>query len=517
MADVAAIRDAVRADVGGLDGAVDALVRRFAAYADGRRLGAARSAGAILCGIPGCGKTRLATAFARAAGLPHRVVHCPDLFASEQGASEARLIGCFAAPAAADGGGGWVLVLEEIDVLGGSRRPGSLEARMQSLLLDCLDASGAFVVGTTSLAAAVPEEVRRPGRLDAAIELHLADAAARAAALWVMLRGLGGLARADDAVLEVAARAHGFSAADLQSMCVRAFMDRGGALTADDLLRSAREIRPSSLSAFQSKIPRVLFADIFGMDRAIERVRSLVVEPLLRPERYREMRVDPPRGALVHGPPGTGKSMLCCALANELAVNTIWADASQLRSMVVGESEQAVAALFAQARKSTPCILLFDHIDALVPRRGTSASSENTSDRIVTSFLVEMDGFCSQAAAGQSAPGVFVLAVTSRPQAVDPAILRPGRLDVHIGLDRPTAEQRRAILEGILGRMPAAAGVLGDAAGIRELVDRTEGHTGADLASLCREAALAALRRDISSDKVSVADLRSCLAARRRP
>ncbi|KAJ2748501.1 hypothetical protein IWQ56_007445, partial [Coemansia nantahalensis] len=164
-------------------------------------------------------------------------------------------------------------------------------------------------------------------------------------------------------------------------------------------------------------------------------MRSLIVEPLLCPERYRAMQVEPPRGALVHGPPGTGKSLLCCALANELAVNTIWADATQLRSMVVGESEQAVASLFAQARKSAPCVLLFDHIDALVPRRGTSQSSENTSDRIVT----KMDGFSAHAARRQGAPGVFVLAVTSRLHTVDPAILRPGRLDVHIGLERPTA------------------------------------------------------------------------------
>ncbi|KAJ1727316.1 hypothetical protein LPJ61_004636 [Coemansia biformis] len=512
MVDCAAIRCAVRAEVGGLDDAVDALVAKFADYYASRSLGAsqrapgtARTAGAILSGIPGCGKTRLAATFAQATGLPHRTVNCPDLFSSDQGGSEARLIDCFAAPAGdagADNSGMWVLVLEEIDVLAGSRRPDTLEARMLSLLLDCMDASCGFVVGTTSLPAAIPEEMRRPGRLDASIDLHLARPADRAVALRLMLRGFSRIADCEEDIARVAKQAHGFSAADLQSLCARAFMAHREAMTADDLVRAARGIRPSNLSALQSKIPHVRFSDVFGLDEAIDRMRSLIVEPLLRPERYQEMQVEAPRGALVHGPPGTGKSLLCCALANELAVNTIWADATQLRSMIVGESEQAVANLFAQARKSTPCILLFDHIDALVPRRGTSQSSENTSDRIVTSFLVEMDGFSSQGPACPGAPGVFVLAVTSRPQTVDPAILRPGRLDVHIGLERPTAEQRKAILTGILGRMPAAAGICDDSVSIRELVARTEGYTGADLANLCREAALAALRRDIRSEKV---------------
>ncbi|KAJ2714150.1 hypothetical protein H4R19_001877, partial [Coemansia spiralis] len=393
MVACAAVRQAILAEVGGVDDAVDALVAKYASYARGSpdaglaRARAACSTGVVLGGIPGSGKTRLATAFVEATGLPHRIVNCPDLFSSDQGGSEARLIDCFAAPAASvDCGGMWVLVLEEVDVLAGSRRPDTLEARMQSLLLDCIDAGHAFVIGTTSRPAAIPEEVRRPGRLDATIDVHLAGPAARAAALRIMLRRFSRIT--DEDIARIAKSAHGFSAADLQSVCMRAFMDRGGEVAADDLMCAAREVRPSNLGAFQSKIPRVRFSDVFGLDDAISRMQSLIVEPLLRPERYQAMQVEPPRGALVYGPPGTGKSLLCCALANELAVNTIWADATQLRSMVVGESEQAVANLFAQARKSTPCILLFDHIDALVPRRGTSQSSENTSDRIVTSFLV---------------------------------------------------------------------------------------------------------------------------------
>ncbi|PIA19330.1 AAA-domain-containing protein [Coemansia reversa NRRL 1564] len=458
-----------------------------------------QAAGVILSGIPGCGKTKLASVFARSTGLPHRIVHCSDLFFSDHGKSESQLIECFANPTESNK---WVLVLEDIDVLAGTQRLDTVEARMLSLLLDCIDTTEAFVVGTTNMLTIVPEEIRRPGRLNTVVDLHLPDAESRAAVLKIMLRNFSKLARADDDILRIAQKAHGFSAADLQSLCMHAFIEHQGDTTADDLVSAVKTISPSALSSFQSKIPHVLFSDIFGMESTISRIRALVLEPIQCSERYREMHVEPPRGALVHGPPGSGKTMLCCAMANELAVNTIWVDASQIRSMVVGESEQAIADLFAQARKSAPCILLFDHIDALAPRRGSSHSSENTGDRIVTSLLVEMDGFSSQTHTLHSALGVFVLAVTSRPHIVDPALLRPGRLDVHIGLGLPTEKQRGEILAGIMARMPAAADVCNSADNICELVERTEGCTGADLENLCREAALSALRKDISSEKV---------------
>ncbi|KAJ2818016.1 hypothetical protein IWW50_005965, partial [Coemansia erecta] len=389
--DLEIIRSAVRTNIGGHDEAVDALVGKFAKYSiktAEMSVPMARSTGAILSGIPGSGKTRLAATFAQSTGLPYQIVHCPDLFASDQGESETRLIKCFSEPPDALDGGKRVVVLEEIDVLAGSKRADTLEARMMSLLLDCLDQTQAFVVGTTSLLSTLPEEIRRPGRLDTVIDLHLVDSDSRAAVLKIMLRRFSKIAHADDAIMRIAKKAHGFSPADLQSLCTRAFMERRGDTTAQDLEQMVEKIVPSNLSSLQSKIPRVLFSDIFGMDSAIERVKSLVFEPLREPEKFEEMQVEPPRGALVHGPPGCGKSLLCCAIANELAVNTIWVDASQVRSMIVGESEKAIAELFAQARKSSPCILLFDHIDALAPRRGTSSSSENTSDRIVTSLLV---------------------------------------------------------------------------------------------------------------------------------
>ncbi|KAJ1867583.1 hypothetical protein LPJ78_000818 [Coemansia sp. RSA 989] len=374
--DLKQLHDRIALQVGGLDGAIDTLVTKFGSYV-GKAEGVhpyMRSPGAILCGIPGSGKTKLASALAQCSMLPYKLVHCPDLFASDQGESERNLIQSFEPPATTASSGKFIVILEEIDVLLGSKRVDTLEARMGSLLLDCIDSTSAFVLGTTSLPATLTEEIQRPGRLDTLIELHLKDEAARDAVLKIMLKRFGNIAGLD--IARVAKRAHGFSPADLQNLCTRVFMEHRD-VTIDGLLSTIETIVPSNLSAFQSKIPRVMFSDIFGMDEVIARVKTLVLEPLCEPERFYEMKVEPPRGALVHGPPGTGKSMLCCAIANELAVNTIWVDASQVRSMIVGESEKALADLFAQARKSSPCILLFDHIDALAPQRGTSEFLSN--------------------------------------------------------------------------------------------------------------------------------------------
>ncbi|KAJ2818827.1 hypothetical protein FBU31_005740, partial [Coemansia sp. 'formosensis'] len=294
--DYSATFNAIVSEVGGIDDAVDQLLGRYADFIRGttadRRYASVAPSGVILSGIPGCGKTKLATTFARCSGLPFRVVHCPDLFFADQGKSEERLIECFSSAEANadDSDSKRVLVLEEIDVLSGSKRPDTMEARMFSLLLDCIGAcSDVFVVGTTCRLTAVPEELRRSGRLDSVIDVHLSDAAARTAVLRIMLRKFRHISQTED-VAAIAKKAHGFSAADLQSLCLRVLMEHKGDATADNVLAMVETVKPSNLSAFQSKIPRVAFSDIFGLDQTIARVRSLVVEPLLHPEKYREMQ-----------------------------------------------------------------------------------------------------------------------------------------------------------------------------------------------------------------------------------
>ncbi|KAJ1850441.1 hypothetical protein LPJ73_003451, partial [Coemansia sp. RSA 2703] len=357
------MREEILAEVGGVDQAVDTLISRFSQFVETQGIdnlqSITRPSGVILNGIPGSGKTRLALSFVKSTGMPFEVINCPDLFLADQGKSEAQLLKRFS-----DGDPNRVcrvLIFEDIDVLSGSKRPDSIESRIFSLLLDCIDSNrNVFVIGTTSRIETISEEIKRPGRLSAIIDVHLSDAAARAAVLRIMLKSFAKITAPED-VDRIAKAAHGFSAADLQSLCLNSFMEHRSDCSVEDMIRMTADIKPSNLSSFQSKIPAVWFADIFGLGDTISRIRSLVIEPLLHAEKYYAMQVEPPRGALIYGPPGSGKSMLCCAVANELAINTIWVDSTQVRSMVVGESEKAIAELFSQARKSTPCILVFDH------------------------------------------------------------------------------------------------------------------------------------------------------------
>ncbi|KAJ2556625.1 hypothetical protein EV175_001885, partial [Coemansia sp. RSA 1933] len=361
------IKEAVTMKVGGMDSEVDTLIGSFGDYvkraADIWQQTCAGPAGVVLCGIPGCGKTTLAATFAQSSGYSFRIVRCPEIFASAQGHSEAQLLSSFACPQECSGGNGcakWILVLEDIDVLNGTKKPGSLETRIHALLLECIDATDAFVVATTGRISDIPFDVKRPGRLSTAIELHLSDTASRMVALKVMLREFH-IASDTDAMDRIAHKTHGFSAADLQSLCLKAFIESKAEPSVEKLLSIADTMRPSNLRTYQSKIPPVRLDDIFGMDQAVQKARALVVEPLCNAEKYKRMRVEPPHGALIHGPPGCGKSMLCYAVSNELGINTIAVDAAQLRSMVVGETEKAIADLFSQARESAPCILLLDN------------------------------------------------------------------------------------------------------------------------------------------------------------
>ncbi|KAJ2607108.1 hypothetical protein GGH99_002401 [Coemansia sp. RSA 1285] len=362
------VKQAITERIGGMDIEVDSLISRFSDYknstTDSWQQKMAGPVGVILCGIPGCGKTTLATTFAQSSEHPFRIIQCPKLYAADQGQSEALLLSSFTYPGEngrEDTRQKWVLVLEDIDVLGETKKPQSLEARMHSLLLDCIDTTNAFVVATAGRIADIPFDLKRPGRLDAVIELHLSHVESRAAALKIMLREFH-IASDVDAINRIAHKTHGFSAADLQNLCLKAFMESNAEPSVNKLHDIASAMKPSNLRTYQSTVPAVALDDIFGMDQAVQKARALVVEPLCNAEKYRKMRVEPPHGALIHGPPGCGKSMLCYAVSNELEINTIAVDAAQLRSMIVGETEKAIADLFSQARESAPCILFLDNV-----------------------------------------------------------------------------------------------------------------------------------------------------------
>ncbi|KAI8054897.1 P-loop containing nucleoside triphosphate hydrolase protein [Thamnidium elegans] len=217
-------------------------------------------------------------------------------------------------------------------------------------------------------------------------------------------------------------------------------------------MQALKIVRPSNLNEFASKIPDITFSDLFGIDDIIQEIKTSVIQPFRHPESYLALGISPPKGILIHGPTGVGKTMLCSALAAEAGVNFLLVESSQIRSKVIGESEKGIAKLFSQARANSPCILFIDQIDMLLPKRGTSNSSENTSDRIVTGFLT----------------------ATNRIDSIDPAVLRPGRFDEHILIPLPDDKQRLDIIKGISSRMPI---VLNDTE-LNQLVQRTKNWSG---------------------------------------
>ncbi|KAI8371282.1 P-loop containing nucleoside triphosphate hydrolase protein [Choanephora cucurbitarum] len=253
-------------------------------------------------------------------------------------------------------------------------------------------------------------------------------------------------------------RTHGFVPSDLQSLSSQAILllikQKSECITLSHFQSALTVVKPSNLNEFASKIPDVLFNDIFGMDDIIQEIKTSVIQPFQHPERYIELGISPPKGILIHGPTGVGKTMLCSALASEAGVNFMLVESSQIRSKVVGESEKGIAKLFAQARANSPCILFIDQIDMLLPKRGTSQSSENTSDRIVTGFLTEMDGLLTKSRQGTAHIDLLVVAATNRIEAIDAAVLRPGRFDEHVFIPLPNEKQRYEIIRGISSRIP---------------------------------------------------------------
>ncbi|KAI7863960.1 P-loop containing nucleoside triphosphate hydrolase protein, partial [Spinellus fusiger] len=223
-------------------------------------------------------------------------------------------------------------------------------------------------------------------------------------------------------------------------------------------------------------IPHVTFEDLYGIDSIIEDIKTSLLHPFHHPEEYIALSIAPPRGILLHGPPGVGKTMLCCALASEAGVNFILVESSQLRSKVVGESEKNLARLFAHARSNAPCILFIDQIDMLLPKRGTHQSSENTSDRIVTGFLT----------------------ATNRIHVMDPAVLRPGRFDECLYISLPDEQQRTLLICGLGSKMPIAL----TEEEMKTLVQSTHGWSYAEIDNLLREAAMVCLRENINSTQV---------------
>lgn len=467
------------------------------------RLGIASPKGVLLHGPPGTGKTLIARAIAQETKARFFSISGPEIIQKFYGESEAQLRKVFD-EAGRNGPG--IIFLDEIDSIAPRREKvvGDVEKRVVAQLLALMDGlkrrSQVMVIAATNLPDALDPALRRPGRFDREIEIPPPDRQGRAEILEIHSNGMPLEPGVD--LGRLAARTHGFVGADLESLCREAAMrclrrlmpgmdlTSGEAsyalldrlvITAEDFEAALLDIEPSAMRGALIETPDVKWEDIGGFDALRERLKEIVIWPLRRPELFAEAGVRPPRGLLLSGPPGCGKTLVAKALASEAEVNFISVKGPELLSKFVGDSEQAVRDLFRRARRAAPVILFFDELDALGLSRGTG--QDPVADRVLTQLLTELDGI-------EELRGVFVLAATNRRDRLDEALLRPGRFDELVEIGLPDAAARREILAIQFRSKPVVAEV-----DLAEIANQTEGLSGADLMSLAERSAMAALRR----------------------
>jgi transitional endoplasmic reticulum ATPase len=488
-------------------------------------LGIEAPKGVLLSGPPGTGKTLLAKAVATECQATFFQINGPEIVSKHYGESEEQLRSIFKraeakAPA--------VVFIDEIDAIAPKREglagDRQVERRIVAQLLTLLDGMNGrgqvVVMAATNLPSSIDPALRRPGRFDREIAFSVPDRLGRREILDIHTRGMP---LGPDVVLDrLAEVTHGYVGADLGALAREAGMSalrrqighQGPAVSIDaaeltvsqaDFETALNEVGPSAIREVASDVPTVRFTDIGGLDGIKDALTEAVIWPLSYPQYFAEAGLKSTGGVLLHGGPGTGKTLLAKALAHESGVNFIAVRGPQLLSQYVGESEKAVRDVFAKARLLAPAIIFFDEIDSLAPRRGDGGNA--AAERVVAQLLTEMDGI-------EDRRGVFVLAATNRPDRIDIALLRPGRFDRLIEVPLPDASARRSILAVHLARRNLAPDL-----DLARLAVACDGFSGADIEAACRMAALGPVRRAIALggrdavEAITAADFAAALAA----
>jgi transitional endoplasmic reticulum ATPase len=477
-----------------------------------KRLGIEPPKGVLLYGPPGCGKTLLARAVANETDAHFIAINGPEIMSKFYGESEQRLREVFEEakkhPSA-------IIFIDEIDAIAPKREEvtGEVEKRVVAQLLalmDGLEARGnVIVIGATNRVNAIDPALRRPGRFDREVEIGVPDKEGRYEILVIHTRNMP---LAEDVDLKrLAEMTHGYAGADLAALCREAAMkalrrylpqidlqqDRiplevleGLKVTMQDFLEAFKEVTPTSMREVYVEVPTVKWSDVGGLEEVKQELREAVELPLKNPEAFKRLGIEPPKGVLLYGPPGCGKTLLAKAVATESEANFISVKGPEIFSKWVGESERAIREVFRKARTAAPCIVYFDEVDSIAPIRGYGAGDSMVTERVVTQLLAELDGI-------ERLGNVVVLGATNRPDMLDPALLRPGRFDRLVYVPPPDYRARLEILKIHTRNMPLAEDV-----DLEELARMTERYAGSDLESLVREAAMMALREDINAGKV---------------
>src|SRR5579875_172204 len=472
------------------------------------RLGVEPPKGVLLYGPPGTGKTLIARAVASETNAAFFVINGPEVINKFYGESESRLREVFQeaqrrAPS--------IIFIDELDALAPRRSEmgGEVERRIVGQLLALMDGMASrgqvMVIGATNQPNALDPALRRPGRFDREISLRVPDVRGRMEILHIHSKNA---ALANDVdFARLAQLTPGFVGADLEALCREAAMialrrvlpyidyQRGYipyetlvnlSITMADFQAALREVEPSTTREVYVEVSETSWDDIGGLSKPKATLTEAVEWPLRYPEIYSNAKVEPPRGVLLAGPPGSGKTLIARALANQCEASFISIKGPELLSKWVGESEKGIREIFRRAKQAAPCIVFFDEIDALAPRRSGGEIDGQVGNRVIAQLLTEMDGI-------EGREGVIVLAATNRPELIDPALLRPGRFDMVVELDYPNEEERRAIFAVHTRGRPLAPEIT-----MEELAALTPGRSGADIEAICRRASLLALREWIS-------------------
>jgi transitional endoplasmic reticulum ATPase len=491
------------------------------------RIGIEAPKGVLLYGPPGTGKTLLAKAVANETNANFYSIGGPEIMSKFYGESEERLRETFKQ---AQENAPSIIFIDEIDSIAPKREEvsGDVEKRVVSQLLTLMDGIGSrgklVVIGATNRPDALDPALRRPGRFDREIEIGIPDQEGRFDILQIHTRGMP---LTEDVNLESFAKiTHGFVGADLEALSKEAAMRslrrilpeinmeqtkipvevlNKIKITHKDFEDALKDVQPSALREVHVQRPNITWDQIGGLNEVKSELAEAIEWPLKYADLFDQADVKPPKGLLLYGPPGTGKTMIAKAVAATSEANFISIKGPELISKWVGESEKAIRETFRKARQASPCIIFFDELDAVAPRRGGSEGDSHVTERVISQMLTELDGL-------EDLKGVVVIGATNRPDIIDEALLRPGRFDRILEVPVPDKESRREILKIHTSKKPLDY----DTVNIDKLVELTEGYTGADIAAMVNAAAMSAIKEHMMTSVNNENDIKEETGAKTR-